>query len=234
MGDINKLVERMVYWCVEGNLGYDQDQRWNIWEGGECDCSSLVVHALQEAGFETGDASYTGNMSKNLCDHGWERVDNDGYPRVGDILLNDRCHVAVYVGNGLVAQASIDERGKARGGKSGDQSGYETNLKPYYDYPWDCYLRYHEEEPVTPTKKRRKTMQFLFKPYGKDYMCFWNGQGIIRLSHPDQMQVIKDTYKTATGEDMAVFELGAEGAPWYDRLAQCAAYIQNAKEGPLL
>ena len=39
MGSISKFCERMRYWCDEGDLGYDQSQRWNICEGGECDCS---------------------------------------------------------------------------------------------------------------------------------------------------------------------------------------------------
>ncbi|MEY8515202.1 hypothetical protein [Lactococcus taiwanensis] len=51
-------------------------------------------------------------------------------------------HAAVYIGNGQLAQASIDERGKAAGGQGGDQTGHETNISNYYNYPWDCYLRY--------------------------------------------------------------------------------------------
>ena len=66
MGDLNKFCERMRYWCDEGNLGYDQSNRQDIRYGGECDCSSLVIYALKEAGFDTGAASYTGNLSGNL------------------------------------------------------------------------------------------------------------------------------------------------------------------------
>ena len=51
-------------------------------------------------------------------------------------------HVAVYVGGGRLAQASIDERGRASGGRAGDQTGHETNISAYYNYPWNCYLRY--------------------------------------------------------------------------------------------
>lgn len=103
MPSIDKLCERMRYWCDEGNLGYCQEHRQDIREGGEADCSSLVIHCLREAGFDTGSASYTGNMSSNLCARGWRRVANDGNPRRGDILLNDAHHVAVYVGGGLLS-----------------------------------------------------------------------------------------------------------------------------------
>lgn len=142
MGNVNTLIDRMRYWCASGNLGYDQAQRWDIRVGGECDCSSLVIHCLKEAGFDTGSSSYTGNMSSQLTARGWRRLPNNGRPQPGDILLNDVHHVAVYLGGGQLAQASIDERGRASGGRSGDQTDHETNIRSYYNYPWNCYLRY--------------------------------------------------------------------------------------------
>lgn len=142
MPSVDKLCERMRYWCDEGNLGYCQDHRQDIRVGGEADCSSLVIHCLKEAGFDTGSASYTGNMSSNLCARGWKRVANNGNPQRGDILLNDTHHVAVYIGNGLLCQASRNELHRANGGQPGDQDGYETNTRSYYNYPWSCYLRY--------------------------------------------------------------------------------------------
>lgn len=161
MPSVSKFVERMRYWCDEANLGYDQYERWNIAPGGECDCSSLVIWCLHEAGFDTGNtprygfwpqtgATYTGNMSTVLCARGWKRVANDGHPKAGDILLNDAHHVAVYVGNGLISQASNGEHG-ATGNQSGDQTGRETVTRSYYNYPWNCYLRWtgQEDEELT-------------------------------------------------------------------------------------
>lgn len=141
MGNLNTLINRMKYWCNQANLGYDQYNRWDIRPGGECDCSSLVIFALREAGFDTGSASYTGNLSENLTKRGWKRLPVNGHPQPGDILLNDVHHVAVYIGNGQLAQASISERGTITG-VSGDQTGRETNVRSYYNYPWNCYLRY--------------------------------------------------------------------------------------------
>ncbi|QDK71948.1 NlpC/P60 family protein [Lactococcus protaetiae] len=132
----------MVYWCTEVSLGYDQSNRWDIRDGGETDCSALVIHCLQEAGFTTGEASYTGNMRSALTANGWTVVANNGSPQTGDILLNDVNHVAVYIGNGKLAQASGDENGQISGGQAGDQTGRETNVSSYYNYPWDCYLRW--------------------------------------------------------------------------------------------
>ena len=74
-------------------------------------------------------------MSSELCARGWQRVVNDGNPQPGDILLNDACHTAVYLGNGLLAQASNGEPGhEVSGGESGDQAN-ETNVRSYYNYP---------------------------------------------------------------------------------------------------
>lgn len=144
-----RACERMRYWCEDANLGYDQSNRWDIRPGGETDCSALVIHVLREAGFDTGSASYTGDMSYNLTRRGWKRLPADlSTARPGDILLNDTHHVALVIaGSGwgaTIGQASIDERGMATGGQSGDQSGRETNTRPIYEYGrgWDCILRY--------------------------------------------------------------------------------------------
>lgn len=139
----------MRYWCQTANMGYSQTDRWHFDPaGGNCDCSSLVIHCLQEAGFDTGSAGYTGDLSRNLTSRGWTRLPADGHPMAGDILLNDADHVAVYLGDGLLAQASISETGGITG-TAGDQTNGETNVSPYYDYPWDCYLRYEGETMPT-------------------------------------------------------------------------------------
>ncbi|AXF39342.1 N-acetylmuramoyl-L-alanine amidase [Bifidobacterium phage PMBT6] len=144
MASVSTLINRMRYWCAVANMGYSQADRWNFNpSGGNCDCSSLVIHCLREAGFDTGSATYTGNLSDNLTKRGWTRLPANGNPQPGDILLNDLHHVAVYLGGGKLAQASISERGTAYG-RAGDQTGRETNIRAYYSYPWDCYLRYQQ------------------------------------------------------------------------------------------
>lgn len=141
-GSIQKFIDRMNYWCTSVSLGYDQSNRQDFRDGGETDCSALVLYALREAGFDTGTATYTGNMRSNLSARGWKVVAVNGNPQPGDILLNDVHHVAAYIGGGKLAQASIDENGRATGGKGGDQTGRETNISSYYNYPWNCYLRW--------------------------------------------------------------------------------------------
>lgn len=151
MASVSTLIERMRYWVNDADLGYDQGERQNIFPHGECDCSSLVIRALQESGFDTGSASYTGDLSENLTARGWSRLPVDGNPQPGDIVLNDAEHVAVCTAPHTLAYASIDERGCASGGQTGDQTGLETKEAPYYDHPWDCYLRFTGQPGPAPT-----------------------------------------------------------------------------------
>lgn len=44
----------------------------------------------------------------------------------------------------LIAHASIDEKGKAAGGKSGDQSGREVCIREWYSKPWDYVIRIND------------------------------------------------------------------------------------------
>lgn len=158
MGSISKFCETMRVACEDWSLGYDQSNRWDIRDGGECDCSSLVIWALKRAGFDTGDSTYTGDLSRNLTQRGWKRLPFSlASVRKGDILLNDAYHVCACIAgageSATIAQASIDENGNAVGGASGDQSGRETNTRTVYVYAhggWDCILRYGgADEPAT-------------------------------------------------------------------------------------
>lgn len=164
MPSLQKAITAMDYACSHISVGYDQSNRWDIRNGGETDCSALVIWALRQGGFDTGGATYTGNLSYNLTRRGWLRLPaNLGILQPGDILLNDTHHVCMVIsGHGhsaIIAQASIDERGRASGGRAGDQTGYETNERRVYSYRhgWDCILRYAgaqtEPKPAQPSGK---------------------------------------------------------------------------------
>lgn len=141
MPSLQTFIDRMTYWCRDASLGYSQADRWDIRNGGNCDCSSLVIFALREAGFDTGSASYTGNLSGQLTARGWDRLPPSVAKQPGDILLNDSCHVAVMINGSQLAQASISETGTINGA-DGDQTGRETNISAFYSYPWNAVLRY--------------------------------------------------------------------------------------------
>ena len=155
MSRVEKGVRFMIEIAQDSSHGYDQNQRWG--ERGDYDCSSLTITAFEKAGFPVKSkygATYTGNMKDAFMNCGFKDVRNAvnlstgaGLVR-GDILLNEIHHVAVYIGNGLIVQASINELGRATGGRPGDQSGYEINISKYKNYHhggWDCVLRYEEK-----------------------------------------------------------------------------------------
>lgn len=115
--------------------------------GGDRDCSSAVILALRAVGVNTHGATYTGNMVEQLLKtglFGWRKMGVASAKR-GDIYVNKRCHTAVCISpygsarGDLLAQFSISEKGTITGAK-GDQTGRESNIKPYYSYPWDGTL----------------------------------------------------------------------------------------------
>lgn len=135
--------------------GYDQRYRWG--EKGDYDCSSAVITAWQNAGVpvKTKGATYTGNMLPVFLRCGFQdvtgkvnRATGAGLQR-GDVLLNTAHHTAMYCGNGLEVEASINEKGGAIGGVPGDQTGREFLIRSYRNYPWTNVLRYKEAATST-------------------------------------------------------------------------------------
>ena len=121
--------------------GYSQANRW----GPDYDCSSFLIHVWQTVGVPVRDAgaSYTGNMKAAFLTCGFDDVSafvnlatGEGC-QAGDILLNERNHVAMSLGGGQMVWASTS------GGhpEPGDQTGREIRIGAFYSYPWDCCLR---------------------------------------------------------------------------------------------
>lgn len=219
MASLTTLINRMTYWCRDANMGYSQFDRWNFNpSAGNCDCSSLVIHCLREAGFDTGGATYTGNLSANLTARGWQRLPVGGNPQPGDILLNDANHVAVYIGGGLLAQASISESGTISG-YVGDQTGSETNISNYCNYPWDCYLRYVGAQS-NPTREEDTPMaSVMIRNDETGLIYYWSPEsGNVLLTHPDQAKLL----------EMAGVKLvhGSGKAPWWARAQQVSDLVR--------
>lgn len=154
---VQKTIDKAITWMEEtakdDRHGYCQDHRWG--EDGDYDCSSAVYTAWQSAGVPVktyslkkyGEA-YTGVMLRAFTANGFtdvtakvNRSTGAGLVR-GDVLLNAARHIAMYCGNGMEVEASINEKGTAHGGKPGDQTGKEFLIRSYRNYPWTNVLRY--------------------------------------------------------------------------------------------
>ena len=152
MTAIDKYIAYMTELVTNPKHGYDQIHRW----GPDYDCSSSIISSVQNgAGIPVKDkgATYTGNMRAAFKKCGFVDIPfKKGMTLVrGDILLNEIHHTAMYIGDNKVAQFSINEKGKTTGGASGDQTGRESSIGPYYVYSkgWDYVLRYQEKEVQT-------------------------------------------------------------------------------------
>lgn len=119
--------------------GYSMINRW----GPDYDCSSFVITCLKQAGFDTGGATYSGNMVSNLTAHGFSYIPSSKIDlstsaslQAGDILMASG-HTEIYIGNGkrVGAHNNYD-------GKTGDSGGNEINVLNYTRGSWYGILRY--------------------------------------------------------------------------------------------
>lgn len=149
-----KAVQTALAIAADDSHGYSQINR----QGPDYDCSSLVLYCYSSAGANTNGATYTGNMESCLVRAGWQSLSPGILLQPGDILLNHQHHTAIYVGNDHIVEAYGDELGGiGKGARTGDQTGREIRLAPYYKYSagWDCVLRLPDsKQESTPAPQK--------------------------------------------------------------------------------
>ena len=192
-------IDKAVSWAMataqNSAHGYDQALRW----GPDYDCSSFIITAWERAGvpLKSSGASYTGNLKSAALRCGFRDVSaqvnraSGAGLQLGDILLNEASHVAMFVGNGNLVHASINERGGITGGQPGDQTGREICVRSYYNSPWDCVLRYGEDKPTD-------------KPTAKI-------SGLPELRRGDKGEVVRAAQILLNGRKCSVGAYGADG-----------------------
>ena len=159
----------MRHLCTHDAHGYTQDMQGRQGTGtetidiygvkytiksGDRDCSSAIISAYEAAGISCGGATYTGNMRKRMTGTGnfvWRSMNFTA--QMGDTYLNEKNHTAMCLSAepDVLMEFSINEKGAALGGKTGDQKqsgeydekyGHgESHLAMYYDYPWNGILQ---------------------------------------------------------------------------------------------
>ena len=140
-GTVGAYLQWAINIAEDDSHGYNQCAR----TGPDYDCSSLVWYSLKENGFDANllgsypFSTYTeANVLKSL---GFTEYTYTSHADLqpGDILLRAE-HTAIYGGNDLVIQASINEFGSICGGATGDQTGGEIHYDADYS-SWNTYYR---------------------------------------------------------------------------------------------
>ena len=201
----------MEHLCNHESHGYTQGNRWgngcketvDLGDGvsvelmqGDRDCSSAIISALNAVGVNTHDATYTGNMKRNILNSGlfqWYGI-NDFSAQRGDIYLNEACHTAMCTsaygsaGGDMLAEFSIAENGTAYGNE-GDQTGNESHICAYYDYPWDGILHW-KNDGETLGEQPKHEVQFVDNAVYRLYDAT-SGHHMFTASH-DEAQALSD------------------------------------------
>ena len=144
--NIEKAVLFMENLAKDNKHGYDQINR----NGPDYDCSSSIATALNKAGFNVNPKSTTSNLYPQLIKEGFE-ICKKPWKR-GDIHLAVGSHVVMSINANEIVHASINEKGKVTGGKTGDQTGKEICTRSYYEHTkgWNYHLRFND---ITTVKK---------------------------------------------------------------------------------
>lgn len=140
----NASVENAVQWAINkvsnNYLTYSNSNRnLNNPNGLSYDCSSFVITAFNQAGFNTGNASYTGDMLDPFVAAGFQWIPGNYFTssqlQRGDIQLSlhggpGNGHTNIYIGNNQdVDMGSTPGR-------------IITHTPNFFGYGWDGILRY--------------------------------------------------------------------------------------------
>ena len=152
--------------------GYSQVSRWGDGEGvckvevcgqvfeveqGDRDCSAAIIDSFESAGISCGGATYTGNMRRCMVASGnfrWHPMSEGYVAGPSDVYLKEGKHTAMCLSAvpDMLMEFSISEKGTIDG-KEGDQTGWESRSRTYYDYPWDGILECINTEVVPGTEQ---------------------------------------------------------------------------------
>ena len=204
--------------CRVWSVGYDQSNRWAIYDGGETDCTALASWCCFKAGYvpQPPTDTYSGNIVPWLMRYGFYNVPLSERRR-NDVLVAVNHHAAIYCGDGLLAQASIDENGNIAGGKSGDQTN-ETNVRSYYSYPWTVCLRAPDgngDGAGNDDEDRGLPVEFIYQAKSGKSQKWFDGTRRHDFANTAEKGAVEKAYKAVTGEKMP-FVLFTD--------AECAAF----------
>lgn len=163
IGQIAALIHKDM--CEDAANGYSWSPRWGEdglgvktltiegrkyrYDRGSYDCATSVTVAWQAVLDGTryanalDAATYTGDLAAAFLASGlFSRKPMSFIADPGDLYLNTADHVAMCQTQtpDVLSEFSINENGEVYGGEVGDQTGWESHLCDYYDFPWDCII----------------------------------------------------------------------------------------------
>ena len=204
--------------CAVYSCGYSQPHRdWltvRRLESGtaETDCSYGVGWWLYKGGYlDENPAFSTATMVGYFRGLGWEVIDaNAGFVALerNDVLLRQG-HTALYIGDGMQAEALRDENHAAgyEGTTPGDQDGGETVVRPL-TFDWDWVIRKPGVKPSAPIPTDEGgTMTCIISMDGNEHMWLYDGGRLIQIQTEEQQETLKFMYLQATGRPMPQFHV---------------------------
>ena len=204
--------------CAVYSCGYSQPHRdWLTFERlrtgtAETDCSYGVGTWLHWGGLLDENPGFsTATMLDFFRGLGWEIIDaNAGFVHMerNDVLLRNG-HTALYIGDGMQAEALRDEHHQAgyEGTTPGDQDGGETMVRPL-TFDWDWVIRKPDPRPSAPVPTDEGgTMTFIFSCDGSKDMHLYDGGRVVRIQTKEQQETLKYMHLQATGRPMPQFHV---------------------------
>lgn len=197
MAKIDKAVEYLNEFANDNDNGYSQVRRRiaqtaaEAKEISEGDCSSTTLNALVFAGYDIGNATYTGNVVRELLKTGWTNVTSKvnlktgaglkkGYIVVRPRTKDRHGHMAMMITERQLVQNQHDYDGKR-----GDSSGREIRKQNYYNSPFTVVLAPPVEVSSVATNPYRRPI--LLHRAGKSFSgedALWVIWHLARLGYP--------------------------------------------------
>lgn len=240
--------------CAVYSCGYSQPNRRALSEylleigEAETDCSAGVSWWLYKGGYLDECPWFSTHTEiAYLVDKGYELFDADLVdPQRNDVLWRTG-HTALYIGEGLQAEALRTENYDAgyNGSQPGDQDDGETMVRAYPAGGWTYILR----PPVKEEKKEKKDGEESVEDWSDnmlaciieikdDHAGYKGGQSVLwtasagfeYINHPDSIKILDEISTYYTGKPLYRV-VSTSTAPWIMRLAQVTASPADATQG---
>lgn len=226
--------------------------RTYTYKRGSYDCSSSVITAwrlaLQGTPYEglLDNATYTGDMRRVFLASGLFTWGYDHNAKRGDVYLAEQKHTAMCQDGGFdgvlgydsLSEFNRNEMHGATNGQVGDQDGYESVVRGYYDDGWNGILYYngdgdfYVDEDSETIEGADDGMRPIFLKFDGDPTehLFNPWAGSLRaIADNDEKSALIRIYKAAGVEiDPKPVDFGSQDSPWgarvNDALSRAAAF----------